>query len=46
MSVVTNWIRQFFIEDVYRRVATMFPETGNWLTSADEIIHVGINAEI
>ncbi|KAE9408952.1 potassium transporter [Gymnopus androsaceus JB14] len=27
-------------------LATMFPETANWVTSADEIIHVGINAKI
>ncbi|KAG6833454.1 hypothetical protein H0H87_006821 [Tephrocybe sp. NHM501043] len=45
-SVVVNWLRKYLIEDVYRRLATMFPETDNWLTSADEIIRVGINALI
>jgi len=46
LSVTTNYVRAFFVESLYRRLATMFPETANWLTSADEIIHVGINAVI
>ncbi|KAF9468639.1 potassium transporter [Collybia nuda] len=46
ITPIVNWIRQYLIEDIYRRLSTMFPETGNWLTSADEIIHVGINAVI
>ncbi|KAG6916310.1 hypothetical protein DXG01_007358 [Tephrocybe rancida] len=46
VSVVVNWMRRYLIEDVYRRLATIFPETGNWLTSADEIIRVGITAVI
>lgn len=46
VSVAVNWIRKYLIESIYRRLAIMFPETGNWLTSADEIIHVGINAVI
>ncbi|KAG8998098.1 hypothetical protein FRB90_012379 [Tulasnella sp. 427] len=41
-----GWCRAFLIEALYRRIATMFPETENWLGSADEIIRVGINAEI
>jgi KUP system potassium uptake protein len=45
-STVVNWARTFLIEEIYRRLVTMFPETANWLTSADEIIHVGINATI
>ncbi|TCD71664.1 hypothetical protein EIP91_005430 [Steccherinum ochraceum] len=44
--VVVNWFRRFLIEDVYRTISTMFPETANWLGSADKIIHVGINATI
>ncbi|KAJ6585288.1 potassium transporter [Mycena capillaripes] len=44
-SFVVNWARKYLIEDIYRRLATMFPETGNWLF-AEEIIHVGINAKI
>jgi hypothetical protein len=34
------------IESFYHRLAVMFPDTSNWLTSKDEIIHVGIKAEI
>ncbi|SJL07638.1 uncharacterized protein ARMOST_10988 [Armillaria ostoyae] len=45
-SVIVNFLRRYLIEEIYRRLATMFPETANWLTSADEIIHVGINAPI
>ena len=36
MSPVVNFLRRWLIEDVYRRLATMFPQTANWLTSADE----------
>ncbi|KAH9480360.1 High affinity potassium transporter [Psilocybe cubensis] len=46
VSPVVNYLRAVLIESIYRRLATMFPETANWLTSADEIIHVGINAVI
>ncbi|KAJ6621773.1 potassium transporter [Mycena sp. CBHHK59/15] len=44
-SFAVNWVRRYLIEDIYRRLATMFPETGNWLF-AEEIIRVGINAKI
>jgi len=43
---VLNWFRKLLIEDIYRSIAYMFPETANWVTSASEIIHVGINCEI
>lgn len=46
LTKVVNWVRRFLIEDVYRSIATMFPETANWLGSADKIIHVGISATI
>lgn len=45
LSAPVNWVRTYLIEDIYRRLATMFPETGNWLF-AEEIIRVGINATI
>ncbi|KAG8998521.1 hypothetical protein FRB94_006866 [Tulasnella sp. JGI-2019a] len=38
--------RKLLIEGLYRRIEVMFPETGNWVGSADQIIRVGINAEI
>lgn len=41
-----NWMRQVLIEVIYRRLITMFPETANWLTAADEIIRVGVTARI
>jgi len=43
---VLTWFRKVLIEDIYRSIAYMFPETVNWLASADEIIHVGISCEI
>ncbi|KAF9561755.1 potassium transporter [Agrocybe pediades] len=46
ISPIVNYLRSILIESIYRRLATMFPETANWLTSADEIIHVGVNAVI
>ncbi|KAK7685859.1 hypothetical protein QCA50_011206 [Cerrena zonata] len=45
-STAVNFIRKMLIEEGYRRISTMFPETANWVNSADEIIHVGINASI
>ncbi|KAH8091688.1 potassium transporter [Cristinia sonorae] len=46
LAKLRNIIRGFFIEDVYRTVSSMFPETANWLGYTDKIIHVGINASI
>jgi len=46
LAPVASYIRKWFIEDLYKRLAMMFPDTANWLTSADEIIRVGINAVI
>ncbi|KAF8195376.1 potassium transporter [Pholiota molesta] len=46
LTPIVNAWRALLIEGIYRRLATMFPETANWLTPADEIIHVGINAVI
>ncbi|KAJ4482322.1 potassium transporter [Lentinula aciculospora] len=46
LTFIANWIRKYLIEEIFRRLATMFPETANWMTSADEIIRVGINATI
>ncbi|KAJ7600944.1 potassium transporter [Mycena floridula] len=46
LSPVVHWARKCLIEDIYRRLSTIFPDTANWLTPADEIIHVGINAVI
>jgi KUP system potassium uptake protein len=31
-----NWMRKMLIENNYRHLAAMFPETKNWLSSADE----------
>ncbi|TEB40003.1 potassium transporter [Coprinellus micaceus] len=33
---VLSYLRKLLIEDLYRRLATMFPETGNWVTSSDK----------
>ncbi|TRM65069.1 potassium transporter [Schizophyllum amplum] len=46
LSSVVNWVRSMMIEEIYNRMATMFPETTAWMTPADEIIHVGVNAVI
>ncbi|KAH8091723.1 potassium transporter [Cristinia sonorae] len=46
LAFMGNIIRRFFIEDIYRTISTMFPETANWSGSPDRIIHVGINATI
>ncbi|GJE85382.1 KUP/HAK/KT family potassium transporter [Phanerochaete sordida] len=41
-----SWMRAVLLEDIYRRLATMFPDTDGWRGSADEIIHVGVNATL
>ncbi|KAF9525089.1 potassium transporter [Crepidotus variabilis] len=46
LSPIVNYVRRVLIESLYRRMATMFPETANWLNAADEIIHVGVHAVI
>ncbi|KAG8720565.1 hypothetical protein FRC08_018842 [Ceratobasidium sp. 394] len=46
LSPVFDWVRATLVEGFYRRMSTMFPETANWLGSADEIIRVGVNAVI
>ncbi|CAE6459525.1 hypothetical protein ACGC1H_004059 [Rhizoctonia solani] len=46
LSPILDWLRAMLVEGVYRRMSTMFPETANWLGSADEIIRVGVNAAI
>ncbi|KAI4518197.1 potassium transporter [Schizophyllum commune Loenen D] len=46
LASAVNWVRTVLIEEIYRRMKTMFPETAAWLTPADEIIHVGVNAAI
>ncbi|KAF8139183.1 potassium transporter [Mycena galopus ATCC 62051] len=45
LSPIINWFRKYLIEDIYRRLATMFPDTGNWV-SAEEIVRVGVHAKI
>ncbi|KAG8988684.1 hypothetical protein FRB94_002992 [Tulasnella sp. JGI-2019a] len=46
LNGIASSIRSILIDGLYRRLETMFPETGNWKGSADEIIRVGINADI
>ncbi|KAF9269675.1 potassium transporter [Marasmius fiardii PR-910] len=41
-----NWIRRYLIEDVYQRLSVMFPDTINWRTAPDQLVHVGIIAVI
>ncbi|KAG7096615.1 hypothetical protein E1B28_004032 [Marasmius oreades] len=43
---VLNWTRKFLIEDLYQRLAIMFPETINWRTTPDQLVRVGITAVI
>ncbi|KAG7095371.1 hypothetical protein E1B28_006129 [Marasmius oreades] len=43
---VLNWIRRYLIEDVYQRLSVMFPDTINWRTAPDQLVHVGITAVI
>jgi len=41
-----NWLRSVLIEDVYRKLATLFPDTVNWFGPAVEVVQVGVNATI
>ncbi|KAM6494400.1 Potassium transporter [Amanita muscaria] len=44
LTPVVNFVRKWLIEGLYNRLATMFPQTANWMTPAEEIISIGINA--
>ncbi|KAF8521952.1 potassium transporter-domain-containing protein [Hysterangium stoloniferum] len=46
VNYAVNLVRRGLIELIYRRLSIIFPETANWLTPADEIIHVGVTARI
>jgi len=46
IHVPFNWIRRFLVESIYRRLIISFPETAKWTGPADEIIRVGITAQI
>ncbi|KAF8329370.1 potassium transporter [Cantharellus anzutake] len=41
-----SWIRRLLIESIYRRLATMFPETANWGLQQEDTLYVGVNALI
>lgn len=43
---VINWFRRVLIEEVYRSISYVFPETVTWRQAPDEIIHVGVTAGI
>lgn len=43
---VINWVRAVLVEEIYGRLATMFPDNVNWLGRAQGTIHVGVNAVI
>jgi len=46
MTPVIRYIRAFLIEEIYQRLATMFPETANWTLKRDDILRVGVMAPI
>lgn len=41
-----SYVRAFLIEEIYQRLATMFPETANWTLKRDDILRVGVMAPI
>jgi len=43
---IINWFRRVLIEDIYRSISYVFPETVTWQQAPDEIIHVGVTAGI
>jgi len=43
---VTNYIRRILIEAIYGRLSMMFPESDAWVARADEIVHIGVTANI
>ncbi|KAI0032636.1 potassium transporter [Vararia minispora EC-137] len=46
IRAVVNYIRKLLIEDIYRRLRIMFPDTVNWIASPDRIIRIGITARL
>jgi KUP system potassium uptake protein len=45
ITPIMNYIRRVLIEEIYRRLSIMFPESETW-ARADEIIHIGVTANI
>ncbi|KAJ7872805.1 hypothetical protein B0H14DRAFT_2570013 [Mycena olivaceomarginata] len=37
-SPVIDWVWTYLIEDIYRRLATMFPETDNWVAAEEQVL--------
>jgi KUP system potassium uptake protein len=46
ITPIMNYIRRVLIESVYGRLSIMFPDSEGWVARADEIVHIGVNANI
>lgn len=46
ISKLLNVVRFVMIEEVYRRLTTMFPETDNWAIDNEDVLRIGVNAAI
>jgi len=46
ITPVANYVRRVLIEEIYARLAIMFPESEGWVARADDIVHVGVTASI
>jgi len=46
ITPVVNYIRRVLIEEIYGRLAIMFPESEGWVAPADDIVHIGVTANI
>jgi len=46
LTPVVRYVRAFLIEGLYRQIAQIFPDSVLWRGHQEEIIRVGINAEI
>ncbi|KAF8520592.1 potassium transporter [Hysterangium stoloniferum] len=43
VNYVVNGVRRGLIEFLYHRLVTIFPETANWMTAADEYVSLALN---
>ncbi|KAI0291239.1 potassium transporter [Multifurca ochricompacta] len=46
ITPIVNYIRRILIEEIYSRLSIMFPDSQGWVARADEIVHIGVTANI
>ncbi|KAH9996962.1 potassium transporter [Russula compacta] len=46
ITPIMNYLRRVLVEEIYGRLSIMFPDSEGWVAPADEIVHIGVTANI